>query len=133
MATEILRVATQRNVTQLIIGKPIHGVWYEWFHGTAVVDKIIRRSEGISIHVIPGKPSGRNLLASSFSPPANVRLIRLLPLVTMIGGVSILQVDRTGFRAGEYSAGLPSTHHDQWFIVGYSVGEHHGDGQHPGI
>lgn len=55
VAVELLELARKRNVSQIIIGKPLHSRLWEWFHGS-VVDKIIRQSHGISVHVIPGRP-----------------------------------------------------------------------------
>lgn len=52
IADEILNLARKRNVSQLIIGKPLKPRPIEWFQ-ESVVDKIIRNSEGIRIHVIP--------------------------------------------------------------------------------
>ncbi|OPY56154.1 MAG: Sensor protein KdpD [Pelotomaculum sp. PtaU1.Bin035] len=54
VAGELLELARKRNVSQIIIGKPLHSRFWEWLHGS-VVDKVIRQSQGISIHVIPGK------------------------------------------------------------------------------
>lgn len=53
IAEEILQLATKRNISQIIIGKPEHTRFWEIVHGS-VVDKVIRHSQGISIHVIPG-------------------------------------------------------------------------------
>jgi two-component system, OmpR family, sensor histidine kinase KdpD len=53
VAEEILELAKKRNVSQIIIGKPEHNRFWEIVHGS-VVDKVIRHSQGISIHVIPG-------------------------------------------------------------------------------
>ena len=50
---EILELARKRNVSQIIIGKPEHTRFWEVIHGS-IVDKVIRHSHGISIHVIPG-------------------------------------------------------------------------------
>lgn len=52
VADEIINLAKKRNITQLIIGKPLKPRPIEWFQ-ESVVDKIIRNSEGIRIHVIP--------------------------------------------------------------------------------
>lgn len=54
VAEEILKLAKKRNVTHIVIGKPFHSRLWELIHGS-VVDKIIRHSQGISVHVIPGK------------------------------------------------------------------------------
>ena len=53
IAEEILELARKRNVSQIIIGKPDHSRFWDMVH-RSVVDKVIRRSQGISIHVIPG-------------------------------------------------------------------------------
>ncbi len=53
IAEEIAELAKQRNVSQIIIGKPEHPRFWDLVHGS-VVDKVIRQSQGISIHVIPG-------------------------------------------------------------------------------
>ncbi|HEY8909373.1 MAG TPA: sensor histidine kinase KdpD, partial [Desulfosporosinus sp.] len=53
IAEEILELARKRNVSQIIIGKPDHTRFWNIIHGS-VVDKVIRHSQGISIHVIPG-------------------------------------------------------------------------------
>jgi len=55
LTKEILAVAREHNVTHLVVGKPLHGRIREWLSGGAVVDKLIRYSGGITIHVIQGK------------------------------------------------------------------------------
>ncbi|MDO0824746.1 sensor histidine kinase [Desulfosporosinus nitroreducens] len=54
VAESILEAARKRNVSQIIIGKPEHTRFWEIINGS-VVDKVIRQSQGISIHVIPGR------------------------------------------------------------------------------
>lgn len=54
VAEELLELARKRNISQIIIGKPLHSKLWEWLHGS-VVDKVIRQSHGVSVHVIPGK------------------------------------------------------------------------------
>ncbi|KJR49273.1 Osmosensitive K+ channel histidine kinase KdpD [Desulfosporosinus sp. I2] len=53
VAEVILGLARKRNVSQILIGKPQHTRLWEIIHGS-VVDKVIRQSQGVSIHVIPG-------------------------------------------------------------------------------
>jgi two-component system sensor histidine kinase KdpD len=64
VAEELLELARKRNVSQIIIGKPLHSRLWEWLHGS-VVNKIIRHSHGISVHVIPGKPKPNHKTSSS--------------------------------------------------------------------
>jgi len=51
---EILELARNRNVSQIIIGKPEHSRFGDIIRGS-IVDNVIRHSHGISIHVIPGR------------------------------------------------------------------------------
>lgn len=55
LTEEILRLAREYNVTHLVVGKPLRGRLWEWLNGGAVVDKLIRYSGGINVHVIQGK------------------------------------------------------------------------------
>lgn len=48
---EMLAVARGENVTAIVIGKPRHNRWREFWQGS-LVDKLIRRSEGINVYVI---------------------------------------------------------------------------------
>ncbi|AFM39952.1 osmosensitive K+ channel histidine kinase [Desulfosporosinus acidiphilus SJ4] len=50
---ELLEVAQKRNVTQIIIGKPGQLKIRERF-SSSIVEKVLRQSQNISVHVIPG-------------------------------------------------------------------------------
>jgi len=52
IADEIISFSKKRNITQLIIGKSLKPRPIEWFQ-ESVVDKILKRSDGIRIHVVP--------------------------------------------------------------------------------
>jgi len=54
VADELVQLARKRNVKEIVIGNPRHSRLWEWFHGS-VVDRVIRNSLGISVHVIPGR------------------------------------------------------------------------------
>ncbi|MGE5390923.1 MAG: ATP-binding protein [Deltaproteobacteria bacterium] len=53
IAEEIIDLARKRNVSQIIMGKPEHTRMWEIINGS-VVDRVIRYSKGLSVHVIPG-------------------------------------------------------------------------------
>jgi len=53
IAEEIIDLARKRNVSQIIMGKPEHTRMWELINGS-VVDRVIRYSKGLSVHVIPG-------------------------------------------------------------------------------
>lgn len=59
IALELLKIARKRNVTQIVIGKPLRSGISNFLRGSPV-DKIIRNSEGISVHVIPGQKTESN-------------------------------------------------------------------------
>ena len=90
VADELLALARKRNVSQIIIGKPLHTRLWDLLHGS-LVDKIIRQSHGISIHVIPGRTTKNPDYASSTGPA--VRASSLLPYIgaaIMTGLLTIL-------------------------------------------
>ncbi|KLU60815.1 sensor protein KdpD [Peptococcaceae bacterium CEB3] len=53
VAEELLEIARRRNVTQIIIGKPGKYGFLDRLQGS-VIDKVVRRSQNVSVHVIPG-------------------------------------------------------------------------------
>ena len=60
LTEEILSVAREYNVTHLVVGKPLQGRIREWLSGQAVVDKLIRHSGGMNIHVIQNTTEVKN-------------------------------------------------------------------------
>ena len=90
VADELLALARKRNVSQIIIGKPLHTRLWDLLHGS-LVDKIIRQSHGISIHVIPGRTTKDPDYTSSTG--SAVRASSLLPYIgaaIMTGLLTIL-------------------------------------------
>jgi two-component system sensor histidine kinase KdpD len=68
VAEELIDLAHNHHVTQIVIGKPLHSTLREWLYGS-VVDRLIRRAEGISVHVIPGKSSPKAAAGNKVLPP----------------------------------------------------------------
>jgi two-component system, OmpR family, sensor histidine kinase KdpD len=54
IADEVVRYATENNVTQIVIGKSGRSRWFEILHGS-VVHELVRRTGTISVHVIAGE------------------------------------------------------------------------------
>jgi two-component system sensor histidine kinase KdpD len=54
VAQEILTYARSRNVTKIIVGKPVRAWWKEWLFGSVVSD-LVHRSGDIDIYVITGE------------------------------------------------------------------------------
>lgn len=57
IADSLLRVATQQNVTQLVIGKPQHNRIQTLLRGGSLVDKLIRSSGDIDVYIVSGEES----------------------------------------------------------------------------
>jgi len=47
---ELIAYAKAHNVTQVVIGHPTHGRWYEFLHGSVSRD-LLRKLPGVDIHV----------------------------------------------------------------------------------
>ncbi len=54
VAEEILTFARQRNVTKIIVGKPIHPTWRDTVFGS-VLNRLVRLSGDIDVYVISGE------------------------------------------------------------------------------
>src|SRR5262245_35061177 len=54
---DLLRFARERNVSEIILGKPVRSRWREWWTGS-VVDEVIRHSGAIDIRVVSGDRIG---------------------------------------------------------------------------
>jgi two-component system sensor histidine kinase KdpD len=69
--TALLRVAHQRNVTQIVIGKPQRSRWQTLLRGGSLVDHIIRESGDIDVYVVTGDATtAEQTRRLVFSPPA---------------------------------------------------------------
>lgn len=77
VAQEVLAYARSRNVTKIIVGKPVRAWWKEWLFGSVVSD-LVHRSGDIDIYVITGEAGeGRPLAAQALqrsSPTSGYRL-----------------------------------------------------------
>ncbi len=56
-AEEILKYARRRNVSKIVVGKPLHSRWKDVLFGS-VRDDLVRGSGGIDIYVISGEEGG---------------------------------------------------------------------------
>ncbi|MDD2373041.1 MAG: DUF4118 domain-containing protein, partial [Syntrophomonadaceae bacterium] len=91
IAAELLQIARSRNVTQVVIGKPLRSRFLELLRGS-VVDKVIRHSEGFSIHVIPGQAI-QDADSSSWLQEKTRKSLSFLPylkVILMIGLITVV-------------------------------------------
>lgn len=52
----LLSFARERNVSRIVVGKPVHSRWRDRLKGS-LLDEIVRGSPGIEVHVISGEPT----------------------------------------------------------------------------
>jgi two-component system, OmpR family, sensor histidine kinase KdpD len=64
IADTLIRLAHQRNITQIVVGKPQRSRWDEFFRGS-LVDRIIHSSGDIDIYVITGDEPAHPRLAKT--------------------------------------------------------------------
>ena len=83
VAQEILTYARSRNVTKIIVGKPVRSWWKEWLFGSVVSD-LVHKSGEIDSYVITGEAGeGRQLAARALAPTSK----RSSYVLTMFGVV----------------------------------------------
>jgi two-component system, OmpR family, sensor histidine kinase KdpD len=92
---EILRFARERNITKLIVGKPLPTRWRERFRGS-LVDQLIRRSGDIDVYVTAGDPDdGQKAPDRSDREPIRVSSVFAALAVPMVStGVALLAFGR---------------------------------------
>jgi len=89
VAAAIQRVARSKNVAQIVIGRPQKRFWRELFEGGSLLDRVVRESRGIDVHVIRQpdieKPPIR------FLPPlkAEARFSSYFKTALFISGIAI--------------------------------------------
>ncbi len=79
---EIVAYAKARNVTKVIVGKPLHARWRDWLHGSLVYD-LVRRSGPLDVHVISGEEGAP-------APPTGIRVSRGLPWQHYFSAVAVV-------------------------------------------
>lgn len=57
IAEALLRVAHQQNVSQIVVGKPLHPRLRELLNGGSLVDRLIRASGNVDIYVVTSSPA----------------------------------------------------------------------------
>jgi two-component system sensor histidine kinase KdpD len=71
VSEEILNYARKRNVTKIVIGKPVHPAWRDLLFGS-VLNDLVRQSGAIDVYVISGEVDAP-APAAPLSSPAQVR------------------------------------------------------------
>ena len=83
VAQELLAYARNRNVTKIIVGKPVRARWKEWVFGS-VVAELVRNSGEIDVYVITGEAGESRFVTA----PATARGARWAPYAYAAAGVA---------------------------------------------
>jgi len=59
VARALVRVALERNATQIVVGKPRGGHWLELLRGGSLVDRLMHFGGNIDIYVVPAEQTAR--------------------------------------------------------------------------
>jgi two-component system sensor histidine kinase KdpD len=89
VADELLGFVKKHNITQIIIGKPLRPLFREWLHGS-LVDYILKRSEGISVHVISGKSQPNSTPQAQTAGRESFQILPYTAIVLMIALLTVL-------------------------------------------
>ena len=98
----LIRVARQRNVTQIVIGKPAHTPLQDLLRGGSYVNRLVRASGDVDVYVVTGDPSESS---------QQVRLPRPTPhsvwqqyavgtlIIALVTGLNLLTLPMIGYQA----------------------------------
>lgn len=123
IAAEILSVARQRNITQIVLGKPLRPKWLDILQGS-VVDDIIRGSSGMSVHVIAGEsePKEQRIkIRTAPGPTDYLCYLQVLMLVGLVTAVGVLGQEKLGITNIAMLFLVPIVYAASRFGIGASV------------
>lgn len=98
----LLRLAQQRNVTQIVVGKPLRHPVQDFLRGGSLVDRLIRASGDIDIYVVTGdKPEAEQ--ARRFTTPTGhsiwTQYVLAAGIVAVTTLLSLLALPLIGYQA----------------------------------
>jgi two-component system sensor histidine kinase KdpD len=99
----LLQLARQRNVTQIVVGKPMSSQWQRFIRGGSLVDKLIKASGDIDIFVVTGdKGEERTSRLSLLQPVSHSSWRQYMVALLVIGiitGIDLLALTWMSYEA----------------------------------
>ncbi len=93
----LLRVARQRNVTQVVVGKPVRARLRETLTGGSLVNRLIRLSGSIDVYVVTGDETETSGQPIATRPVLHSNLRQYVAAVLVVAGVTGLNLLATHF------------------------------------
>ncbi|MHB0875779.1 MAG: ATP-binding protein [Anaerolineae bacterium] len=96
----LLRVARERNVSQIIVGKPSGGRWHELL-GNSLIDRLVRDSGSIDVYVITGEqePGERPAPRRLTLPVQRSQYMVAVAAIALVTVANLLLLPAIGYRA----------------------------------
>ncbi len=99
VAAELIAFARQRNISKIIVGKPLTSRWHDRFK-QSLVDELIRTSGHIDIYVITGEPGEASVtpprtLVRSSRWPAYAKGVAVVAIATLVCWLLAKHIERT--------------------------------------
>jgi two-component system, OmpR family, sensor histidine kinase KdpD len=101
IAAALLRLAHQRNVSQIIVGKPLRSPLHDLLRGGSPVDRLIRTSGDIDVYVVTREPGQQEPIVVApmrFHSPWTDYLWAL-GIVSVTTGINLLLLPWSGYQA----------------------------------
>lgn len=98
----LLRVARQRNATQIVVGKPAHTRVQEFLRGGPLVNRLVQVSGGIDVYVVTDDAVGNapRPIAGEFIPRSGpAQYLAALSTVAIVIVLNLLLLPVIGYRA----------------------------------
>jgi two-component system sensor histidine kinase KdpD len=107
VAPALIRLAYQRNVTQIVLGKPQHTPLQKFLRGGSLVDRVIRSSGDIDVYVVTGDKTqsspGRQFLLPQPRLHSSLRdyfyAVGIVTLVTLVDLLLVASLPWLGYQA----------------------------------
>lgn len=98
----ILRIAARQNVTQIVVGKPAGGGWWDWGHSGRLLRRLARESKDIDLHIVQADKQQGAPKAPAWLPPLasnSQQYLFAIAAVALTGLVNLALMQIAGPRA----------------------------------
>ncbi len=88
----IARIARERDITQIIVGRPDRRFWKDLFRGGTILDRLVRLRIDIDIHVIRPHLEISESLRKPIIVAPRVDYVPILTALATVAGVSMVEL-----------------------------------------